>query len=588
MTAYGRLPSGVGQRHNAPMSLGAETAYLFRHALLREAAYELQAPSDRSALHRAALDLLEDLAAQSPDSDSWAEEIAYHARAAHTAASPDSRALHGRELHWLRRAAGFATRTWANGAALDAWQRLAAHPEATPADTVRANTQLAEILMRTGLPARAEQPIRAALAELDACTDTLARGECLAMNARLLVVLGRYPEARQQCRQAFELARLAGPATFGQLCNVAAQAAAAMGDWQEAEAQVRQALGALHADRDPGVRARATMHLADFQWRQGRLVEAEATFRDAVRLARHSLNPGIEASALDHLASLLRELGHPAQSRDLHRQAAALYAKVGDTVGVAATLVNLATLDQAEGNLEEARLSLLKAIGHFHAGGTLSLEGIALGNLGGVTRKLGRLSESAAAYERARSLLARAGSVIETAVFDGMYAQLLLLAGFDEAAEVNARQAMTALDHQGAHHWREQYGGLVWLRVLAHRAASGSAAAERAARERLAEMRAVLEKADYNGRSGLAQIVEKAENLMREMQTALAERRRPGVFRGFLPGELEPAVRKAVLARMQLVEPQELARLQADLPLWDELQQGLAETPEPDWQASQI
>lgn len=570
------------------MQMAAETAYLFRHALLREAAYSLQAPSARAALHRAALEVLEEMAGRSEESDSWAEELAYHARAAQTQQSKDSTALHGRELHWLRRAAGFATRTWANDAALDAWQRMAAHSNATAVDRVRANTQIAEILMRTGAPARAEPPMNRAMADLEQCDDPKTRGECLAMRARLLVVLGRYPEAREQARQAFDLARQADPATFGQLCNVAAQAAGAMGDWREAEARVREAMTVLDPDRDPGVRARATMHLSDFLWRQGRLPEAEESFRQAIDYARRSRNPGIEASSLDHLGSLLRELGRHDESRDLHQQAAALYAQVGDTVGVAATLVNLATLDQGDGRLEDARRSLLRAIGHFRAAGTVTLEGIALGNLGGVTRKLGRLAESAAAYERARALLARAGSAIETAVFDGMYAQLLLLAGYPDAAEVNARQAMDALEKQGAQHWREQYGGLVFLRVLIHRATQGSAAAERAARERITEMRTVLEKAEYNGQSRLAQIVELAEKLVAEVETAQAQKRRPSVFRGFLADELEPEVRKAVLARMKEVEPTEHARVAKDQQLWQALNAGLESTTEPDWQASEV
>jgi len=570
------------------MGPAAETAYLFRHALLREAAYSLQAPSARAALHRAALELLEELAARSGESDSWAEELAYHARAAQSGQPGNSTALHGRELHWLRRAAAYASRTWANDVALESWQRLAEHPGTTAADRVRANTQLAEVLMRTGAPARAEKPIAAAMSQLEACQDLTLRGECLAMRARLLVVLGRYPEAREQCRHAFELAREAGPATFGQLCNVAAQAAASMGDWRDAEARIREAMAALDPARDPGVGARATMHLADFLWRQGKLPDAEKVFRDAIALARRSGNPGIEASSLDHLASLQRELGHPAAARENHHQARELYTQVGDTVGVASTMVNLATLDQGEGRLEAARQSLLGAIAHFRAAGTVTLEGIALGNLGGVTRKLGRLTESAAAYERARALLARAGSAVELAVFDGLYAQLLLLAGFPDAAEVNARQAMTALEKQGAHHWREQYGGLVFLRVLVHRATQGSAIAERAARERLTEMRSVLEKADYNGKSGLALIVEKAVRLIQEVESAQAEKRRPVMFRGYLASELEPEVRKAVLARLKEVEPSEHARVAGDPGLWQALNAGLEGAPEPDWQTSEV
>ena len=39
----------------------AERAYLFRHALMREAAYQLQLPGDRARLHELAADALEAL-----------------------------------------------------------------------------------------------------------------------------------------------------------------------------------------------------------------------------------------------------------------------------------------------------------------------------------------------------------------------------------------------------------------------------------------------------------------------------------------------------------------------------------------------
>ena len=46
--------------------LHAETIYLFRHALLRDAAYQLQMPGDRARLHRIAFELIETLAGGRP------------------------------------------------------------------------------------------------------------------------------------------------------------------------------------------------------------------------------------------------------------------------------------------------------------------------------------------------------------------------------------------------------------------------------------------------------------------------------------------------------------------------------------------
>ncbi|KAF0240274.1 MAG: hypothetical protein FD180_4996, partial [Planctomycetota bacterium] len=44
----------------------AERAYLFRHALLRDAAYQLQLPGDRARLHGLAFEAIEALAGGRP------------------------------------------------------------------------------------------------------------------------------------------------------------------------------------------------------------------------------------------------------------------------------------------------------------------------------------------------------------------------------------------------------------------------------------------------------------------------------------------------------------------------------------------
>ncbi|NUN49609.1 MAG: hypothetical protein HUU15_12345, partial [Candidatus Brocadiae bacterium] len=44
------------------MTVTAESAYLFRHALLRDAGYQLQLPGGRARLHGLALEIIETLA----------------------------------------------------------------------------------------------------------------------------------------------------------------------------------------------------------------------------------------------------------------------------------------------------------------------------------------------------------------------------------------------------------------------------------------------------------------------------------------------------------------------------------------------
>ncbi|KAF0240456.1 MAG: hypothetical protein FD180_4929, partial [Planctomycetota bacterium] len=55
------MPPRADGSSDSNRSLTAEKTYLFRHALLRDAAYQLQLPGDRARLHALAFAVIEDL-----------------------------------------------------------------------------------------------------------------------------------------------------------------------------------------------------------------------------------------------------------------------------------------------------------------------------------------------------------------------------------------------------------------------------------------------------------------------------------------------------------------------------------------------
>ncbi|KAF0241901.1 MAG: hypothetical protein FD180_4191, partial [Planctomycetota bacterium] len=120
----------------------AEIAYLFRHALLRDAAYQLQLPGDRAQLHRMAFAALERVFGGRPPqpgaatarlskgfephgSDAFALELSGHAgiAAEKRAGSVDLR--EARKLY-LRRAAEHAERQVRHAEAVELWKASAA------------------------------------------------------------------------------------------------------------------------------------------------------------------------------------------------------------------------------------------------------------------------------------------------------------------------------------------------------------------------------------------------------------------------------------------------------------------------------
>ena len=120
------------------MAIPAEFGYLFRQPLLRDAAYQLQVPSDRARLHRLSMDILEtifDGPPPEPKPDRWgdlqckphpmdpvAADMAEHAARIREWESDDDKTLFRREILYLHRAGAYAEKQFQNQDAIRLWQ----------------------------------------------------------------------------------------------------------------------------------------------------------------------------------------------------------------------------------------------------------------------------------------------------------------------------------------------------------------------------------------------------------------------------------------------------------------------------------
>jgi hypothetical protein len=139
------MRGGAVTRADPNDKLKAETTYLFRHALLRDAAYQLQLPGDRAKLHEVAFFLLEEMfggrAPDLPALDSGTEgshahptdevclELAEQARQALAAPDVPQPELQGAHRRYLRRAAELAALAYDSEKAAALWLQLAALEE---------------------------------------------------------------------------------------------------------------------------------------------------------------------------------------------------------------------------------------------------------------------------------------------------------------------------------------------------------------------------------------------------------------------------------------------------------------------------
>ncbi|MCB9893276.1 MAG: hypothetical protein H6839_02380 [Planctomycetes bacterium] len=125
----------------------AESAYLFRHAVVRDAAYGLQPPSERAVLHGLALDILEGVSGLPLPAVGL--ELARHARMAHEGGYQPERFAAAERRH-LKAGGDYARFNYDYRGALEAFERLHGLLVDDPPERAEVADMLADVLQRLG------------------------------------------------------------------------------------------------------------------------------------------------------------------------------------------------------------------------------------------------------------------------------------------------------------------------------------------------------------------------------------------------------------------------------------------------------
>ena len=269
---------------------GAGPAYVFRHALLREAAFDQLLPTERVRLHaRLADHLKQKLDGSSSDDPSLIADLAIHSYHAHD--QPTALESSVRAVRALVAATAYAEAFGHAERALELWPRVADAPERAGIDHPGLLALAARIAAATRLPDRAVAFSTAALGELEGSGDGLRQA---ALNTELHMF-------------AWEAQDLH---TF---------AAAA------------ERAGELVAGSPPSsLKANALMVLASSRWWDDRMVESSRLFEEARAIAREVGDDQAWAAATAGLAHTLADAGEAERAADLVDQAALVEARFDD------------------------------------------------------------------------------------------------------------------------------------------------------------------------------------------------------------------------------------------------------------------
>jgi class 3 adenylate cyclase/tetratricopeptide (TPR) repeat protein len=366
--------------------------FSFRHALMRDVAYEGVLRSVRRTNHALAAEWLEEVAARSQRPDEHAATVAHHHELAGAATAA---------ARWYLRAGRHAAGTFAGDDALRLLERALALAPAGER-TLRAEILLARETVLDRLGRREEQ--RAALDELTALRDLdpADSARIRLAEGRWLFFRGEYPDVPPVAEEAAALARRA------ERTDLEAEALMQGGRAQAYLNQHAAARDLLHRSlakaRAIGAHARAgeaLRLLGVVATNLGEMDEGLRLLEAAAEEHRRANDREGEAMVSGQVGALLLELGRLEEARGPSERALEVFVETGHRYREGVMLTNLARLAMEQGRLDDAldlgmrSLELCEAID--------DAEGVAaaLHSLGDAYRLSGDLRQARESLERA-------------------------------------------------------------------------------------------------------------------------------------------------------------------------------------------
>ena len=371
--------------------------YAFRHALVREAAYDDLLAAERIAIHRAIADALERDETLSPAGDlARTGEIAYHAMAGQDLSRALSASLVAVTV--AEQASAHAEVEVHLDRILDIWPQF---PDAAS----RIGTDHAELLARAaraaasaGHQARAVTLAREAIAGLDpndtdrrvatllelfdyaweaadigtaedAVIEALATlrdersttsAQAFAAEALLRWHQGRYTTARQAATRAIEIARECGAwRELARALMVLGQIHTHVGETNHADAALAEAGRILEEVSDPDLRVRTCRWRGWARFLHGHFEESLAYGRLGLEIARREGSDGrYGVILLDAVFENLIELGRWAEARAIGEQ---ILGRMTVSFEMVYAHVSLARMDTLQGRIEDAEQGIAQA-----------------------------------------------------------------------------------------------------------------------------------------------------------------------------------------------------------------------------------
>lgn len=450
-----------------------QVRYLFKHALLCDAAYEMQLRARRRELHHLAAQSLEQLYPQ--ELERHFGEIAYHYEAAFQQGLDTVRT---QAWQYLERAGQRAAQAFENAVAVDFFTRAMQLLEESETSE-RYTLLLAREAVLNMIGDRAAQ-----LADLESAQTLADTWKRPAERAEVALRRANYANATGDFTSAIEQAGVASTAAqaAGQVDQEAAahfswgEALYRMADYANSSSRLEQAMALARAAEKPGLEARILIMAGNVALNQANYESARQQYAQALALAQQAGVRRIEGSAQVSLGNVALYQGDYPLARQHYADGLAIIRQVGDRASEGKVLNNMGLAAKRQGDYEAARDGYTQGLQIARQVGDRPMESMLLSNLGDVLADQGDFATARAHYTQGLEIARQIGNRQSEGIGLGSLGIVAHRQGDYAAARDYLDQGL-ALFRQIGNRWAEAVG-LIHLGEVALSQGERSAAQE--------------------------------------------------------------------------------------------------------------
>lgn len=365
-----------------------ELRYIFRHSLLREAAYSMQLRARLQHLHRLIGETIEKLYADRLEERYV--DLAFHFEQANVV---------DKTCEYLRKAGDYARRNFQNQQALEFYEKL--------------------------------------LQILGNQADTARQVKTLLKKGRILELIGKWEDCKTTYQQALATAKENRDVLLiGRSLNSMGRVLMLRGDYAEANQFLQKAIQLFESIEDGYGIAEVHANLGHLYFRQGKYEEAKRFFQSSITHGQQTKGYVIDAQTVANLGLTFMNQGNYEEGIRQQQEQLAYCEKHNDKQGMATIQVYIGIVLLEKGDYDEALASFEKGYELAVELGNKQLIAIATGNLGLVYERKGNYDQAMELYEYDLTLCEELGDKQGTSITLGMIGQLLNIRGdFHRAIE---------------------------------------------------------------------------------------------------------------------------------------------------------